>query len=105
MRERTRNFGRDRGRQKLSPCQLNDKETACCHESGGTHVEQKGGPTDDPGKRRWREERINRIATREEMISKKERRCKQGSKGASNACRRDEEKIKGRSDTIQKSQE
>jgi hypothetical protein len=55
-----------------------------------------GGSTDDLIERKVcvREERIDRIATREEMISKKKRRqCKQGSKGASNACGREEEKI------------
>lgn len=53
-----------------------------------------GDPMGDTGKRSKRAERTDRIATREEMISKKERRCKQGSKGASNACGR-EEKTKG----------
>lgn len=54
-----------------------------------------GESTDDAGQtQEKREERIDRIATREEMISKKERRCKQGSKRASNACGREEEKIK-----------
>lgn len=49
-----------------------------------------GDSTDDRAKRKEREERIDRIATREEMISKKERQCKQGSKEASKACGREE---------------
>lgn len=38
--ERTRCFGGGRGGQQLSPSQLTGEETACCHESGGTHVER-----------------------------------------------------------------
>lgn len=48
--------------------------------------------TDGQVARRLREERIDRIAIREEMISKKERQCKQGSKSASSACGREEQK-------------